>query len=416
MPKSKSNIVIWTVLFLCLLFLSFNRHSKTIPFTYHSQLWGDKSGYNVYLPATFQYHFDAKQFPKNIDSLTGRGYYFTNDNKVITKYSYGTALMQLPFWGVAYLISGDSYSLINHKSIDFASVVYLILGLYFLFQYCLLFFKKSTSIIITSTVFLCTNLFYYSIFDTGMSHVYSFFLFTLFAYKLHKFQWNSMKLFFVLIALISLLTVIRPINVVFILSYLIYYLIQNKHRWKEIKSFIFQFKVISISIFIFSLICLPQLMYHFYAYNSPFAYSYKNEGFIYLFSPKIDILMFSPANGLFLYFPVLLFLILMTFFKFYNKNEFKFLVLFTIIYIGLYSTWWAYQLGCALGHRAYVDFLVIVAIPLGIVFEKYTKLTAFLIVITAIYNLKISFTFDECYYGATWDWIAFKEFVLTSIK
>jgi len=292
----KSKIIkgsIWIFIFLVLLFLSINRHSKTKPFTYHSQLWGDKAGYNVYLPAAFQYQFDASLFPKGIDSLTGRGFYFSNDNKVITKYSYGTALMQLPFWGIAFLISGDSYALLNHKAIDFASVFYLSLGLYFLFQYCLLFFKKHISIMIVSCIFFCTNLFYYSIFDTGMSHVYSFFLFTLLAYKLQKYQWKSPIYFYGLIMLISLITVIRPINAVFIMVYLAFYLVQNKHRFNEIKSFILNLKVVLITIFIVGLIWLPQLLYHFYAFNSPFAYSYKNEGFIYLLSPKIDVLMFS---------------------------------------------------------------------------------------------------------------------------
>lgn len=415
--KSKFlNLGIWFLIFLCLLFLTFNRHSKTQPYTYHSQIWGDKAGYNVYLPATFQFNFDASQFPKNIDSLTGRGFYFTKDNKVISKYSYGTAFMQLPFWGIAYLISGDSYSLLNHKSIDLASVVYLIFGLYFLYQYCLFFFSKNISTLITSAIFLCTNLFYYSIFDTGMSHVYSFFLFTFLVYKLHQFQWDSIKKFSLVIAVISLLIVIRPINVVFIAMYLIYYLIQNKNRWKEIVQFVIQFKTIALSISIFSMICLPQLMYHFYAFNSPFAYSYKNEGFIYLSSPKFDILMFSPANGLFLYFPILFMLIILTISKFYKQIEFKFLLVFTLVYVGLYSTWWAYQLGCALGHRAFVDFLIITAIPIGFTIKKYPIVSKLIIFISAVYNLKISFTFDECYYGATWDWIAFKEFLFSSFK
>jgi len=87
-----------------------------------------------------------------------------------------------------------------------------------------------------------------------------------------------------------------------------------------------------------------------------------------------------------------------------------------LFYIGLYSTWWAYQLGCALGHRAFVDFLVITVVPLGLAIKKYPKMSKTLIVISALYNLKMSFTFDECYYGATWDWMAFKDFVFSSIK
>jgi hypothetical protein len=41
----------------------------------------DKVGYYVYLPATFLYHFKAQEFPANVDSLTGNGFYL--DTKTI---------------------------------------------------------------------------------------------------------------------------------------------------------------------------------------------------------------------------------------------------------------------------------------------------------------------------------------------
>src|SRR5690554_5459863 len=80
------------------IFLSFNRHSKSGYFNYHSEIWADKAGYYVYLPAAFKFNFDSRQFPDSIQIKTGGGFELLQDQqKVVTKYPYGVALLQAPF-------------------------------------------------------------------------------------------------------------------------------------------------------------------------------------------------------------------------------------------------------------------------------------------------------------------------------
>ncbi len=141
MTKAKL-IGLFTLLYGLLCFLSLNRHSQVKLNTYHTELWADKAGYNVYLPALFIYNFDAKQLPPKLVANAGNGFAVdSTSNKLITKYPYGVALLQSPFWLVAHAFSPqkDGYSLYYQKSIDFAGSFYLTMGLFFLYSFIYVF-------------------------------------------------------------------------------------------------------------------------------------------------------------------------------------------------------------------------------------------------------------------------------------
>lgn len=99
MPKKFVHILLWTLFAGAMLFLAMNRHSRSGLFNYHSEIWGDKAGYYVYLPAALKYGFDPAAFPDSMDVKTGYGFRLDSaQGTVVTKYFYGTALMQLPFY------------------------------------------------------------------------------------------------------------------------------------------------------------------------------------------------------------------------------------------------------------------------------------------------------------------------------
>ena len=134
-PKLKI-FLLFLLVYALFSFISLNRHSKSKIYTYHSELWADKAGYNVYLPALFIYDFDAAKFPDSLDYKVGNGFILdTSTKKIITKYPYGVSLLQSPFWLIAHGLSEnkDGYSLPYQKAIDFAGCFYLTLGLFFLF-------------------------------------------------------------------------------------------------------------------------------------------------------------------------------------------------------------------------------------------------------------------------------------------
>ena len=73
MTKTKL-IGLFILLYGLLCLLSLNRHSQAKLNTYHAELWADKAGYNVYLPALFIYNFDSKQLPPKLEANTGNGF------------------------------------------------------------------------------------------------------------------------------------------------------------------------------------------------------------------------------------------------------------------------------------------------------------------------------------------------------
>ena len=97
----KLTVTDWVVFigfFALALFLTFNRHSKSGYFNYHSEIWADKSGYYIYLPATIIYGFHPEKFPAGIDDSLGNGFMLEcENNKVRTKYFSGVAFYNFHF-------------------------------------------------------------------------------------------------------------------------------------------------------------------------------------------------------------------------------------------------------------------------------------------------------------------------------
>ena len=195
---SKRVIVILLFLFYGFsVFLTLNRHSKSGIQNYHSEIWADKAGYYIYLPAYFIYDFDGEKLPPKIGEKTGDGF-FVEEGKIKTKYTSGVALLQAPFFLVTHFVStklgyeSNGFSSIYHKMINVSAVTYSFFALILLYLFLIRYVSKKLAFISVACIYLGTNLFYYSIFETGMSHIYSFFLFTCFLY-LSPFILNPKK-------------------------------------------------------------------------------------------------------------------------------------------------------------------------------------------------------------------------------
>jgi hypothetical protein len=403
-------------------FLTLNRHSRTGCFTYNSEIWGDKAGYYIYLPATFNYNFETAEFPDSIEQKTGNGFRLDyQNNKIITKYTYGVALLQMPFYliadNLASLLNSDrnGFSIVYHKMIDLASIFYLFLGLIFLWKFHKFKYKNSLISLALLSVFLGSNLYYYSIDETGMSHIYSFSLFCAFLYLIRKTEYLkeqsllSTSLFGILCGLII---IIRPTNIIFLSSFLFLDSVNRGEVIRRIKRLVKPRTLITIVICLL-VVLLPQFLYWKYAYGYAFHYSYGDEGFRWT-SPKILQIWFSPNNGLFLYSPFFMLIIISIGIMILRKvnNGFYLLGVFLIITY-IFSSWWAYNFGCAFGARSYVEYLSLFSIPVAYIFEKVNtdsnkiSKSVFWIIIVAliIFNLKMTYSYDGCFYGSgDWDW------------
>jgi len=52
--------IFFLVLLIVSLFLTFHIHRNNGYFNWKSEIWADRAGYYIYLPAFFMYHFDEK--------------------------------------------------------------------------------------------------------------------------------------------------------------------------------------------------------------------------------------------------------------------------------------------------------------------------------------------------------------------
>lgn len=424
--KNKKYFIIFFFCFYAVCsFLSLNRHSKAEVFEYHSEIFSDKSGYYVYLPALFIYDFKADRLPPDIAIKTGKGFSIdSTGNKIFTKYTYGVALMQSPFFIITHLLAKplgyqpNGFSFIYNKMIDMAGAFYADLGFIFLFLFLARYVPRKIAFISLAALFLGTNLFYYSIFETGMSHVYSFFLFAVFLYLSDKiFKPGTAFFTNILFGLTTgLIIIVRPVNVIFLPVFFMF----NQPDWKDIKSL---FKPIVIIAFSASILIIPQLLYWKYLSGHFIMYSYTNEGFTNLLSPKILSIWFSTNNGLFLYSPlVLLILGGIIFMKKVHPGWSLFLAVYFIFITYVFSSWWCWTYGGSYGSRPFVEYYTLLSLPFCFLI-KYMMESKFrlyllgsLLILCIAWNLKLIFSFDGYWYGGDWDWSGFGKFLISPTK
>ena len=392
-------ILVVGVTFFILLFLTLNKNSKTYFGNYHYQLWADKMGYHVYLPSLFIYDFDASKFPDKIADSTGAGFSFEG-NKVVSKYPYGVALLQSPFWLVAHVLASDKtgFSQAYATSINYAAVFYLLMGLIFLFR-VLQRYELKIYIIFLVLIGLTfgTNLIYYVIQEGGMSHVYSFFAFSGLVYFVTHPQFLENKKLLIGAALFfGLILSIRTLNIAFA-GVFILFLYPNFKSLLKIGLYILPAMV---------LFYLPQAIYYYYLNGTLVMDSYKDEGFIHILKPKIIEVLFAAQSGLFPYTPLLLLLFLGIVLK--PKTNYIQVVCF-ILYILIYASWHSYYLGCSYGHRAIIDILPIFILSMPNWLNKLSNKQVYVltgIILLCIYvNMTFVYSYDGCFYGKDeWDW------------
>jgi hypothetical protein len=415
--------IVCTTLILLLSLLSLNRHSKAKIFNYHSEIWSDKAGYYIYLPAFFIYDFEADKFPDSVGIKTGNGFTIDKvDNKVTTKYTYGVALMQTPFFLIAHVLAkkigleANGFSIIYNRMIDIAAVFYTVFGLLVLYMFLINYTESKIAIITLIFIFLGSNLFYYSIFDTGMSHIYSFFLFSVFLFlsdKVLKANSNLMNAIFGLI--IGLIISVRPVNIIFLPTFFIFNSIQLNNLKVLLKPFI----LMSIIIFV---VLMPQFLYWKYLSGNFLFYTYTNEGFTNFLSPKILQLWFSPNNGLLLYNPIILLTLVGLIFLWEYRLKLSLNIsLYFILISYIFSSWWSWSYGCSYGSRPFVEYYTILSLPLCyfsnyILNSNFKKYFLFIVVLFIGWNLKLIFSYDGCWYAGDWDWRLFLNLLISKTK
>ncbi len=358
--------------------------------------YGDALGYYSYLPSVFILKnldkFNEIPQDKNIDAQVLD--YFRNmpnehakspKGHYINQYTYGVALFEFPFFGLAYAIekmSGNKYitgyEKIFHWLLMISTLFYSLLGSIFLYKNINLFFDKSTALISVCLLYLASNLLWFTIIQFAMAHVILFFLYAAFIFytiQLHK----KIKLNYFLIIgfILGCITLLRPTDIIAILIP-IFYNVNSFTSFKEkIQLVIVHFKKIVLAIFLFFIPILPQLIYWKKYAGSWLFYSYQNQGFDFK-HPKIIQGLFFANNGWLLYSPLFLLCLIGLFFYKNYKNLLLPLLILTPIYIYIIYSWWCYQYINGFGSRPMIHLYPLLAFPLAAFIFEIKKRTLIL--------------------------------------
>jgi len=381
-------------------------------------LESDAKGYYAYLPATVVYQdlnfgfFDEIERVKYKNASDIYDYRKEHDGFYINKYYCGTAFVLVPFYLIAHWLSIllgydlDGYSYLYAIFQTIGAVFYCALGLFFLARLLSFYRINETNKSITLIALLFgSNLFYYTVGELGMSHVYSFAFVAGFIFFIKRYFEKTASRDIILASIfLGIIILIRPVNglIICLIPFLAGsysglkrgFLALKKHFLALIISAIVCCAIVSIQLFIYKI-----------QTGSFFIYSYDGEGFNFL-NPQIFDFLFSYKKGLFVYTPMC-FLALFGLIPLYKKSRFQFysLVEFLIVVTYVLSSWWCWYYGGSFSTRVFVEYLpvfaLLLAISLQYIKEKVAKIAirSFIVVLIVVCQIQ---TFQYRYYEIHW--------------
>ncbi len=400
--KILKNAPLLTILLiaLILLFVSSNKNWGKDRWT--RILESDAKGYYAYLPSIFIYHdlnygfFDKIEKEKYYKSFLFFDYRNIVNNKYINKYFSGTALSQMPFFLIAHFIANlsdfdsDGYSKPYMVAINIAVIFYLLTGLLFLYRMLLLYEikEKNIAIVLFSLVF-GTNIFYYTVGECGMSHVYSFAFVSMFIYYLKLFfKTLSGKHLIINSTLLAIIILIRPVNGLIIL--IAPFIAQDYKTFTSgIKVLYKNYAKTIPALLLFTGILFIQPIIYKLSSGSFFIYTYGNDRFNFS-DPHIMDILFSYKKGLFLYTPLIFFSMLGCYFI-YRRSRFEFFsfIIFFLFLTYILSSWWIWWYGGSFSSRVYIEYFPLFGIMLGTLLNNIRISMVYKSVISVIFILII---------------------------
>ena len=422
----RKDILIFFVIAVFSFLTTFTFHKGKDRFNWHSEIWADKAGYYIYLPATFFFHFDINKVPAGLDERTGNGFVCDKSTgKISTHFYYGESLLISPFFLAVHLYSGifhldedDGFSIPYHRAMDFAALLYFLLGIWFLRKFLSNYLSQNLSWLVILVTFLGTNLMFYSLEDTLMSHVFSFSMGAVFLFLTKKFieDMSDYKWFLLLSVVFAVMIVIRPTNGIIATGFLFLDAGSFKDILQRLKVLL-KPKHILAALIILIILAAPQLFYWKYLCGRFTIPPYGGAGFGNWDHPRFLQVWFSTVNGLFAYCPVLLFFIAGMIFMIFKKipNGIWFMVMFLLVSY-MAAAWRNWYWGGTFGHRAFVEFYSLFCLPFGYLMQEILVkrekvlniLLVVLVVVFTFFNFRLTLSVMmeknfKSFFGSTWD-------------
>ena len=366
----KNISLVFVLLLACfLVFKMFNSHRYRQP---EKVIANDVISYYAYLPATFIEHDYTLKFVEH----EHRGTYWPEvleDGTRIIKTSMGLSIMYCPFFLAANALASplgyeaDGFTQPYAFALSLACLFYLIVGCLFLRKVLLRHFSELTTAFTLFIVTICTNLYWYTIYEAAMSHAFSFALICVFLYLTERWHekpaWGNSVFLGLTVGLISL---IRPTNGIVVLYFLLYNVFDGKTLKDKIEIYLRNVLKIGVIAVAAILVWIPQIMYWYSLTGHLFFYSYTDNERFFFNHPVFLRGLFGFRKGWFIYTPSMLlgvagFVLLFKKFKEYSWA----VTVFIIVNFYIMLSWWCWWYGGSCGLRAAIDCYGIMAIPIA---------------------------------------------------
>lgn len=341
----------------------------------------DVFGYYLYLPLTFIVDGsaqDALNFLEEIKSTYSSSetlYQIQHlpNGEFLMKYTSGWAICYAPFFFIAHIVASstsfpaDGFSQPYQHAVFIGSLVYSLIGLYFLFKIVRYFFQKRLAAILLVLIILGTNyLLHITMYgQNAMTHNLLFTGYTLVIWLTIKwYEKRKIKTIILLGVICGLIILTRPTEIVCLLIPLLWPV-----KTRESRKILFKKHLKQLILFgaVIILIGSIQLIYwklktgHFLFLD----YGNPAEGLDFLAPHTLETL-FSFRKGWYIYTPLML-LATLGFIPLYKENRKLFVPLFSFFIINLYlvSSWSCWWYATSFSQRALIPSMVVMIIPLG---------------------------------------------------
>jgi hypothetical protein len=357
--------------------------SAVLKFKHEGQyLASDCEEYSLYLRAVF-IHGTFENIPvwtKNQLST------FPNNNKLATRFTYGVALMELPFFAIAQLSRKiQGYDTKAPFSNDFSVMMlvsgcfYMTLGLFFVYRSLIRQFQNKKAVYWTIAIlYFGSSLLNYGIREPTMSHIYTFCLVAAIINILPSFWQKKQLIKRILLMgfLVSLVILTRPTNFLIAIVVLLYDINSISDLKNRFTLIIQQRNRLCLIPLIGILMAIPQMAYWHYLSGKWLInlYSEIHHAVFKWSTPHFYDVLFHPCNGFLYYTPIMCFTLLgMSWLAIRNKfNGRLYLIIFlTTFYLS--ASWCMWWFGHAYGHRPFVDYYPLMAFGLAYYINELYK-------------------------------------------
>jgi glycosyltransferase involved in cell wall biosynthesis len=355
----------------------------------------DAISYYAYLPATFIYHDLSLSFA---DNYRGPHKFIVWPERgpagnYVIKTSMGLSMLWTPFFlaghAVAHLSGADTggYSPPYKFFLLLSAIFFLTVGLIYLRKILLTNASDRVTAAVIAAFIIGTNLFWYTLYQGTMSHVYSFALISAFIWysmkwhnryftaaehrhllttvrdkrqdKRHRSLWPCLRIGL----LLGMITLIRPTNIIIVIFFLLYGVTSAETLRRRIGELTTSFRSLAIIALAAVAVWLPQMIYWKEMTGQWLYFSYGSSERFFFADPAIIKGLFSWRKGLFLYTPLMIFAFagIISLWKRRSPHALP-VTIFVPLNIYIIFSWWCWWYGGGFGQRAFIDSYAMMAV------------------------------------------------------